>query len=117
MKRNSESPAAYLKELADDEREIVERIRRLIHEIEPKMVEGMQYGMLDFPGLANLAAQKNYVALYVVPEVLARHKKHFPGVDAGKSCLRFKRIEQADPERIKALLNDVRDHRKSGSGV
>ena len=41
---------------------------------------------------------------YVAPEVLARHRDAFPGVDAGKSCLRFKRVEDAPASSLRALL-------------
>jgi hypothetical protein len=75
--------------------------------------ETIGHGMLDYPGLANLAAQKGYVALYVAPEVLERHKPHFPGVSTGKSCLRFKRIDQADPAALRRLLVDLRAARAS----
>ncbi len=79
----------------------------------PRFEEGLRYGMLDYPGLANLGAQKHYVALYVAPEVLKRHRSNFPGVDAGKSCLRFKRIDQANPKALVSLLEDVLSHRSA----
>jgi hypothetical protein len=74
--------------------------------------EGIEHGMLDYPGLANLAAQKHYVALYVAPAVLAKHKKSFPGVSCGKSCLRFAKPEQLDPVALRRLLKAVRSHRR-----
>jgi hypothetical protein len=63
--------------------------------------------MLDYPGLANLGAQKHYVSLYVMPIVLARRRKAFSGVDAGTSCLRYRRRDQLDPSAIRKLLRDV----------
>ena len=59
-------------------------VRAAIFAVAPDVEEGLRYGMLDYPGLANLGAQKHYVALYVAPEVLARHVDAFPGVDRGK---------------------------------
>lgn len=67
--------------------------------------------MLDYPGLANLGAQKHYVALYVAPAVLAQRKSDFPGVDAGKGCLRFKKPEQVDPDALRRLLHEVSRYR------
>jgi hypothetical protein len=52
--------------------------------------------MLDYPGYGNIGAQKHYVSLYVVPKVLAKHKMNFPGLSAGKSRLRFTKIEQVN---------------------
>lgn len=67
--------------------------------------------MLDYPGYGNIGAQKHYVSLYVVPKVLAKHRKNFPGVNAGKSCLRFAKIEQVDEGALAALLKDVGAYR------
>jgi len=111
MRRDVESPKAYLADLNDKQGEIVKRIRSSIKKVAPGIGEGLQYGMLDYPGLANLAAQKRYVALYVAPEVLSRHKSAFSGVNAGKSCLRFSSLDQVDPKRVEALLEDVLEYR------
>jgi len=116
MKRNASSPAAYRADVDGTQRDILEAIRDVIFEVCPEVQEGIEYGMLDYPGLANLAAQKGYVALYVAPPVLAHHEQHFPAVSAGKSCLRFKRLEQADPQALRALLRDVRKYRKQNDG-
>ena len=113
MKREVETPADYLEALDGESLALVERIRDVIRVVAPEIDEGIRYGMLDYPGLANLGAQKRYVALYVAPEVLARHRDRFVGVDAGKSCLRFARLDQAEPLAIETLLRDVRSHREA----
>ena len=111
MKRDARSPTAYRADVEGDQRVILEAIRKVIFAVDPKVEEGIEYGMLDYPGLANLAAQKSYVALYVAPPVLAEHRASFPGVSAGKSCLRFARTEQVDAKALRALLRAVRRHR------
>lgn len=111
MRRDSSSPEAYRADVDGAQREILEQIRALIFEAAPDVEEGIEYGMLDYPGIANLAAQKNYVSLYVAPPVLSRRKADFPGVDAGKSCLRFRKREQVDRAAMLTLLREVRAHR------
>jgi hypothetical protein len=111
MRRDDSSPEAYLNDVEGDLRMLLEAIRDLILEVVPDVEEGIGHGMLDYPGLANLAAQKNYVALYVAPAVLTKHKGDFPGVSCGKSCLRFKRIDQVDRRAITTLLREVRTYR------
>ena len=103
---------AYLKEVEQGKLEIVQLIRDVIFEVVPGVEERIDYGMLDYPGLANLAAQKQYVALYVAPAVLEEHRAEFPGVSCGKSCLRFKKLEQAYPKALRKLLRDVVAFRK-----
>ena len=112
MQSRAETPRAYLAELGADHRRMVERIRESIRRVAPGVEETIGHGMLDYPGLANLASQKRYVALYVAPAVLERHRSAFPGVNAGKSCLRFTKLEQIDTPRLEALLRDVLAYRR-----
>lgn len=115
MRRDSRSPAAYRKDVQGPQRELLEAIREVIFEVAPDVEEGIEHGMLDYPGLANLGAQKNYVALYVAPPVLAEHRGDFPGVSMGKSCVRFQRPEQFEAKAVRRLLRDVRRLRKAGA--
>jgi len=114
MKRDSDSPEAYRAAVEGEQRELLEAIRALVFEVAPAIDEKIQYGMLDYPGLANLAAQKHYVSLYVMPAVLDRHRESFAGVGTGKSCLRFRRLNQLDPALVRALLTDVSKTRGQG---
>ena len=112
MRRISSSPEAYRADVDGPQRELLEAIREVILEVAPDTKEGIEHGMLDYPGLANLAAQKRYVALYVAPPILAKRKSEFPGVSAGKSCLRFRTLDQVKRPALKRLLRDVRAFRR-----
>lgn len=114
MRRDDRSPEAYRDSVFGVQREMLEVVREVILEIAPDVEEGIGHGMLDFPGLANLAAQKHHVSLYVIPAVLDRHRAAFPGVSCGRSCLRFTTLEQLDRDALRALLEDVRDTRREG---
>jgi uncharacterized protein YdhG (YjbR/CyaY superfamily) len=111
MRRDESSPKAYRNDVDGKLRPILEIVRDVIVAVDPEIEEDIGHGMLDYPGLANLAAQKNYVALYVAPTVLDRFKDDFPGVSRGKSCLRFTRIEQVDRDVLAKLLREVRAFR------
>ena len=97
MKRDATSPLAYRKDVTGEQSEMLETIRNAILSVAPDTAEIIEHGMLGYPGLANLAAQKHYVALYVMPAVLAEHQESFSGADCGKSCLRFRRPDQINP--------------------
>ena len=116
MKRDAATPADYLAQIPGDQRALIEALRTVILRDHPDIVEGLRYGMLDYPGLANLAAQKAYVALYVKPSVLAEFRSRFSGVSCGKSCLRFRRAEQVDADALADLLRAVRTARGSKVG-
>lgn len=115
MKRSANSPAAYVAQLEGDHREMVERIRAVIADVAPDVTETLDRGMLDYPGLANVAAQKHYVALYVAAAPLAAHKDRFPGTSCGKCCLRFKRPQQVDETALADLLRAVRSDRRAAA--
>lgn len=115
MRRDASSPEAYRADVEGPQRELLEAIRALIFEAAPDAEEQIAYGMLDYPGTANLAAQKHYVALHVAPAVLAKRKGDFPDVDAGKSCLRFRKREQVDCTALLRLIRHARAFRRSAS--
>jgi uncharacterized protein YdhG (YjbR/CyaY superfamily) len=110
MKRDDSSPQAYRNDVEGAQCETLELIRSIIIEVAGPIDEQIQYGMLDYPGIGNLAAQKNYVSLYVKPAVLDDFRERFPGVDCGKSCMRFRRIEQVDRSALAELIEAVRSH-------
>ena len=112
MRRNDSSPVAYRNDVTGEQSEMLETIRNAILSVAPDTEEIIEHGMLGYPGLANLAAQKHYVALYVMPAVLAKHKKNFLDADCGKSCMRFRRLDQIDSERLRVLLRDVLEARR-----
>ena len=113
MKREAATPADYLTQVPEVQRPLIDVLRSAILSIDPDLEEGVRYGMLDYPGLANLAAQKSYVALYVMPAVLAKFTDRFPGVSCGKSCLRFHRLDQINEAVLVEMLQAVRGARRS----
>ena len=111
----------YLAELPDDRRQAIEAVRRVIlANLDKDFEEGMQYGMIGYyvphrvyPAgyhcdprqplpFANLGSQKNHMALYLMcvygDSDLARWfreawSKTGKKLDMGKSCVRFKKVE------------------------
>lgn len=59
--------------------------------------------------IIGLASQKNYISLYICSiedgEYLAeKYKSELPKASVGKSCIRFKRIEDIDLDVIRKLI-------------
>jgi hypothetical protein len=135
MQSKAATVAQYLKELPDDRREAIEAIRAVILKHLPKgYEEGMQYGMIGYyvphtlypPGyhcdpkqplpFASLASQKNHMALYTMtvysdPEVQAWFTKAWTAkghkLDMGKSCIRFKKLEDVPLDVVGQLMKKV----------
>jgi Domain of unknown function (DU1801) len=111
----------YLAELPEDRRKAIESVRQVIlKNLDKDYEEGIQYGMIGyyvphrvFPAgyhcdpkqplpFANLASQKNYMSIYLMciygesdharwfQEAWAKTGKK---LDMGKSCIRFKKVD------------------------
>ena len=113
MRRDDRTPEAYRADVEGVQREILEAVRDVVLQAAPDVEECIGHGMLDYPGMANLGPQKHYVALYVAPAMMAKHRSSFPGVDAVRCCLRFRKPEQVDRQALLALLREVRAFRAS----
>lgn len=117
MQRDSRSPRHYLDAVEGAQKELLLEIRALIREMVPGAAETIEYGMLGYGGIANLAAQKHYVSLYVSPKALARFKEDHPSADCGKSCLRFRSAKDFDPAAVRSLLAEIRRMREDGESA
>lgn len=77
----------------------------------PGFVEDMRYGMPTYSAGGEVTfafnSQKQYVSLYVPPEVHALNAEAMKGLDAGKSCIRFRKPETIDFALVDKLLQDT----------
>ena len=114
----AKTPAAYLASLPADRREAIAAVRDVVRaNLPPGYEEGMQFGMIGwvvplerFPDtyngqplpLAGLASQKRYMSLYLNtvygdPDTERWFRERFAAsgkrLDMGKSCVRFRRLE------------------------
>ena len=124
MQSKATTVTQYLDELPPDRREAIEAVRRvLLDNIDSDIEEGMQYGMLGyyvphrvFPKgyhcdpaqplpYAALASQKGHMSLYLMfayaegdNEAFIRQgfEKAGKKLDMGKSCIRFKKLQDID---------------------
>ena len=108
---NAATVDEYLAEQPEDRREAIATVRRFILDHLPEgYVEGMSWGMIAYEvplerypdtynnqplGLVALASQKNYMSLYLLgdDEFRRRWKETGKKLDMGKSCIRFRRVD------------------------
>lgn len=118
MTSDAKTVKEYLDSLPDDRSEAIQAVRKVVLDnLSEGYVEVMQYGMISYViplstypvtynkqalGLASLGSQKNYMALYLMnvygdPETeewfKARYKASGKKLDMGKSCVRFKSLD------------------------
>lgn len=120
MKSQAATVDAYLLELAGERRETVAALREVVRRSVPDAVEGMSYGMpsYDLRGLlCSIASQKAYFALYVCDlERVEAYAPQLGRVDVGKSCIRFRRLDQLSLPAAEALLRAAAAARRSAPG-
>ena len=59
----------YFKELPPDRRAALAQVRSLIHQVAPRIVETMKYGLPSFGDLCALASQKNFMASWLLSQM------------------------------------------------
>src|SRR5262245_34048458 len=107
----------YLKELPAERRTALSEMRALIHRVDPKTVEAMQYGLPAFGDLCALASQKNYMSLYVCEsDIVKAHLAQVGKVSVGKGCIRFKRLSDLNLSAVESILREILKLRKQGIG-
>ena len=136
MQYKADSPEDYISQLPEDRKTPMTKLHNLIKDNMPKgLKSGMGYGMpayfvpksvyppgyhcKPFPPLPfiNIASQKNFIAfyhmgLYAKKELyewfVAEYPKHAKyKLDMGKSCVRFKKVDDIPYNLIKELLGKM----------
>ncbi len=113
----------YLKQIPEERKQIINSLHQFIQKSAPKLKPHFAYNMLgygsfkyvnykkeiiDWPTVA-LANQKNYISLYVCAledgKYLAEQNKTRLGkVSVGKSCIRFKKLEDLNLSVLKEII-------------
>jgi len=136
MKIEANSPNDYISKLPKDRQEVVSELRKVVLDNLPKgFSEEMSYGMIGYvvphsiypdgyhcdPKLPlpflSIASQKNFVAFYHMgiysdEKLLDWFVKEYPNhsnykLDMGKSCIRFKRMNDIPYELIGELVGRI----------
>lgn len=109
---------AYLAEQSTGRAEVLGRLRALIKKTVPGAEETMKYGMPTYaygPGvLCALASQKQYMSLYVEVEMLDQYRDELEHLNLGKSCIRFRKIEDLPLDVIQRILRGTIDRLDAG---
>jgi len=136
MQYKANSAEDYIEQVPEERKSTLEKLRKIIKKNLPKgFEEGIQYGMIGYyvphsiypegyhctPSeplpFMSFASQKNSINLYhsgiyAVPEIhewfVSEYPKHSKRkLDMGKSCIRFKKIEEIPFELIGELASKM----------
>lgn len=120
------TPEQYIAQLEEPRRTEIERLDTLIRKTVPKLERCICAGMLAYGPIhyryasgregdsARLSVASNAAAisLYAFGAdergwIAERYKDRFPKAKIGKSCVRFKRLDDLDLAALRALLREV----------
>jgi uncharacterized protein YdhG (YjbR/CyaY superfamily) len=136
MKIEANSPQEYIEKLPEDRKKVLSKLRSTIKKNLPKgFKETLSYGMIGYvvpkniypngyhcdPKLPlpfiNIASQKNFVALYhmgiytdqkLLKWFQSEYPKHSKAkLDMGKSCIRFKKLDDIPYTLIGELVSKI----------
>jgi hypothetical protein len=122
-KSKAKTPAAYIAELEEPRRAEIKKIDALIRKTVPKLKPHILGGMLAYGPIQyrtksgresdwfkiGVASQKNYISIYFCAAddegyAAERFKERLPKANIGKSCVRFKRLDDLDPKALSELM-------------
>ena len=134
MQSKATTVGQYLKELPEDRRVAVSAIRSMIlKNLDKDFEEGIQYGMIGyyvphriFPDgyrcdpkqplpFVSVASQKNHMAVYLMCIYMDKSEEEFrkawqktgKKLDMGKSCIRFKKLEDVALDVIADVIRNI----------
>lgn len=109
---NSATVDAYLGEVDPVRAPVLRQVRDLAVKHFGLASERMAYGMPAYVREGDEApvfafnSQKQYISLYVSPRVHPLHSDALKALDAGKSCIRFRKPEHIDLGLVDRMLAD-----------
>jgi len=134
--RDAHTPEEYIERLVEPRRSQIREIHDLVRRTLPKLEPHMQSGMIGYGRyryryasgregewpVISLASNRQYISLYVSATVRGRYlaetyRDRLPKASIGRSCVRFRKIEDLDLKALKQLLADAETNapRESGS--
>ncbi len=125
---NAQTPEEYISQIDEPRKSQIAQLFNLIHKTAPTLSPYMQSGMIGFGKyhykyasgregdwfMIGLASQKNYISVYVCATldnkyIAEDYKEKLPKASIGKSCIRFKSIEDIDLAILTELIERARD--------
>lgn len=120
-------PEEYIAMLVEPRKSDIQKIhdfiRKTVPELKPYIISGMiGYGTYHYKGksgregegewcIVALASQKNYISVYVCATdgkeyVAEKHKQDLAPASVGKSCIRYKKIEDINWDALKKVIQE-----------
>ena len=109
MQSKARTIPEYISGLPPKERSVVKTLEKLVRSAAPKASGSMKYGMPTYDLASRFIAfnaQRNYFSFYADPEIVKRYRDELKGLDCGKSCIRFRNIEDVSLATLRKIVSD-----------
>jgi uncharacterized protein YdhG (YjbR/CyaY superfamily) len=109
MQSKASTIPQYISGLSPETRPVIETLDKMVRTVAPKGAGSMKYGMPTYELASRTIAfnaQKNYFSLYADPEIVKRHRSELKGLDVGKSCIRFRKIEDVSLDTLRKIISE-----------
>ena len=129
------TPDQYIAALPEPRRAAIQILHDAIRKAAPSLKPEIGYGMLAYGPVhatyasgrevdmwtVNLASQKNYISLYLSAcdkhgYLAEKHKSSLGNVSVGKSCIRFKKLEDLNLKVAMELVKKAAQLKKQPAG-
>jgi uncharacterized protein YdhG (YjbR/CyaY superfamily) len=89
----------------------VSTLRYLIRETIPEVRVSFRCKMPTYEAagdfLVTVTSQKHYLGLYMNHDRISAHKDDLSHLDCGKSCIRFKKLDDLPQEMVRVILRET----------
>ena len=115
MSKEMQDVDEYLENLVGERRSALTELRELILTTAPEAAETLKHRMPTYEYgdevLCAFASQKHYMSLYMDAELVEMHRQELAGLDVGKSCIRFRRLEKLPLDTVRTILLETVEKR------
>lgn len=105
---NNEQVTKYIEKQAPLQKELLTKLRKLIHQLAPEALEAMSYGVpafkLDNKNLIVYAGFKEHIGIYPEPSCIKAFEKELKGYETSKGTIKFKISSPLPIELIKRII-------------
>ena len=122
---SAKTPKEYIDLIVEPRRSEIIKLHEFIQKCVPKLKPYIQSGMIGYGkyhykyasgregewSVVLLASQKNYISVYACgvkdgKYIAEAHKKDFPKASIGKSCIRFKKVDDIDLQALAKVIKE-----------
>jgi uncharacterized protein YdhG (YjbR/CyaY superfamily) len=117
MTHQTQDVEQYMRDLEPERREALQTLRTMIMQAVPGVKETMHYRMPTYKldeVVLSIASQKHYMSLYMDTELVAKYQGDLGHLNCGKSCIRFKKIEELPLATIERMIRETVEKQSAG---